>query len=62
MKDRGHDEFMAEIFLLEPSYAIELLTDVRRDGTSDELAVLMRQLSIRFALMDMTPADIGSVK
>ncbi|AVB17334.1 hypothetical protein ALP73_200190 [Pseudomonas coronafaciens pv. garcae] len=44
MKDRSHDGAMAELFEADPSYAIELLTEVLRDGDCGELAVLMRQL------------------
>ncbi|HDS1797956.1 TPA: hypothetical protein QEM76_000855 [Pseudomonas putida] len=43
---------MADLFQADPSYAAELLTEVRRDGDADELAVLKRQLSSAFAVMD----------
>lgn len=42
MKDRSHDEAMAEQFLLCPEYAVELLTEVRRNGDPAELAILLR--------------------
>ena len=44
MKDRSHDDAMAEIFEADPSYALELLTEVLRDGDCGEITVLMRQL------------------
>lgn len=44
MKDRSHDEAMAELFRADPSYASELLAEVVRDGDMDELAILKRQL------------------
>lgn len=36
MKDRSHDETMAERFQIDPSYAAELLAEVVRDGNADE--------------------------
>jgi DNA-binding phage protein len=52
MRDCSHDEAMADLFLIDPSYAAELLTEVRRDGDTDELAVHERQLSFAFAVKD----------
>ncbi|RMU39611.1 hypothetical protein ALP29_200094 [Pseudomonas syringae pv. avii] len=49
MKDRSQDEAMAELFQADPIYAAELLAEVTRDGNSDELAILERQLSAAFA-------------
>uniref|UniRef100_UPI0030DCB21B transcriptional regulator n=1 Tax=Pseudomonas sp. RL_5y_Pfl2_73 TaxID=3088713 RepID=UPI0030DCB21B len=48
MKDRSHDEAMAEQFLLCPEYAVELLTEVRRNGDPAELAILLRQVAKAF--------------
>lgn len=45
MKDRPHDEAMAEHFYADPAYAAELLAEVRRNGDSTELAILLRQLA-----------------
>lgn len=50
MKDRSHDEAMAEIFQEDPSYAAELLAEVGCDGDADELAVLERQLPLAIAI------------
>lgn len=60
MKDRSHDEAMAEIFQADPSYAIELLAEVWSEGGAAEVAVLVRQLSAdaastRSALADVIP-------
>lgn len=46
MKDRSHDEAMAELFNADPSYANELLAEICREGCDDELHVLKRQLSL----------------
>lgn len=45
MKDRPHDDLMAEQFHSDPTYAAELLNEVRRDGDSAELAIVLRQMA-----------------
>lgn len=57
MKDRSHDEAMAELFQAVPSYTAELLAEVVRDGSVDELAILERQLSVAFATRKVNPAS-----
>jgi DNA-binding phage protein len=57
MKDRSHDEAMAELFLADLSYAAELLAEVVRDGNSDKLAILERQLSYAFAMVETNPGS-----
>jgi DNA-binding phage protein len=44
MKDRSHDEVMAEVLRADPFYAKTLLNEVLRGGDSDELAILLRQI------------------
>ena len=44
MKDRPHDVAMAEHFRAHPTYAAELLAEVRREGNPAELAILLRQM------------------
>lgn len=48
MKDRPHDTAMAEHFRAHPTYAAELLAEVRRDGNPAELAILLRQMAEAF--------------
>lgn len=57
MKDRSHDEAMAELFEADRSYAAELLAEVVRDGNADELAILERQLSAADATMKPNPTS-----
>ncbi|EWD79795.1 MULTISPECIES: hypothetical protein [Gammaproteobacteria] len=45
MKDRSHDTAMAEHFRADPTYAAELLAEVRRDGIPAEVAILLRQMA-----------------
>ena len=44
MKDRLHDEVLAEIFRTDPLYGAALLREVQRDGCEAELRILLRQL------------------
>lgn len=55
MKDRSHDEVVAELFQADPFYAAELLAEVLQDGSADELAILERQLSVAFATREINP-------
>ena len=57
MKDRRHDEAMAELFRADPAYAAELLAEVVGGCDSEELAILERQLSAAFS---MTQANLTS--
>ncbi|EOY6404413.1 addiction module antidote protein [Klebsiella pneumoniae] len=45
MKDRSHDTAMVEHFRADPSYAAELLAEVRRNGDPAELAILLRLMA-----------------
>ncbi len=57
MKDRSHDDAMAELFQADPSYAEKLWGEVIRDGNADELAILKRQLSVAFAPSEGDPTS-----
>ncbi len=48
MKDRTHDEAMAELFQEDPAYAVELLNDILEDGQQGELLIALRQMSKAF--------------
>lgn len=58
MKDRSHDEAMAELFQRDPSYVIELIADVRRGGDGDELAVVFRQLNTHVDLKSVASSSL----
>lgn len=57
MKDRRHDEAMADIFRADPSYAAELMAEVVRDANADGLAILKRQQSVAFATKETSAAS-----
>ncbi|EMO6742058.1 addiction module antidote protein [Klebsiella pneumoniae] len=57
MKDRSHDTAMTEHFRADPTYAAELLTEVRRNGDPAELAILLRQMDTATAGDARSDAD-----
>jgi probable addiction module antidote protein len=48
MKDRTHDEAMAELFKEDPASALELLNVILGDGEQGELLVALRQMTKAF--------------
>ncbi len=45
MRDRAHDEAMAELFQKDPAYALELLNSILEDGEQGELLIALRQMT-----------------
>jgi probable addiction module antidote protein len=48
MKDRPHDEAMAELFQRDPNYATDLLNSILEDGDQAELLIALRQMTKAF--------------
>jgi probable addiction module antidote protein len=48
MKDRTHDEAMAELFMQDPAYALELLNGILEDDEQGELLIALRQMAKAF--------------
>jgi probable addiction module antidote protein len=48
MKDRTHDEAMAEMFRDDPEYAVQLLNSILEDGDQSELLITLRQMAKAF--------------
>src|SRR5665811_771262 len=48
MKDRNHDEAMAEIYREDPAYALELLNSIFEYGDQSELLIALRQMTKAF--------------
>jgi len=48
MRDRSHDESMAELFQQDPAYALELLNNILEDGEQAELLIALRQMTKAF--------------
>ena len=45
MRDRSHDEAMAELFREDPQFAAEYLNDLLQDGEQADLLVALRQIA-----------------
>jgi len=48
MKDRSHDEAMAEVFRADPEYAATLLNSILEGGDQAELLIALRQMASAF--------------
>jgi len=48
MRDRSHDESMAELFQQDPAYALELLNNILEEGEQAELLIALRQMTKAF--------------
>lgn len=48
MRDRTHDEAMAELLKEDPAYAVELLNSILEDGEQGELLIVLRQMAKAF--------------
>lgn len=48
MKDRTHDEAMAELYREDPAYALQLLNNILADGDQSELLIALRQMAKAF--------------
>ncbi len=48
MKDRSHDDAMAESFRKDPTYAVALLNQILEDGEQAELLIVLRQMTKAF--------------
>lgn len=55
MKDRSHDEAMGELFQEDPTYVLELLNSVRKDGEPGELLIALRQMAKAFGGVQSVP-------
>ena len=52
MRDRSHNEAMAEQLGADTEYAVELLADVLREGSPAELVILLQQLALALGALD----------
>lgn len=57
MRDRTHDEAMAEVFSKEPAYAMELLKSILEDGSQAELQIALRQMKSTYKGMKTEVGD-----
>ena len=45
MRDRSHDDAMAEYYREHPEYAVEMLNSILEDGEPGELLIALRQMT-----------------
>ena len=48
MRDRSHDDAMAEVYAENPALAVEILNGVLEDGEPGEMLVALRQMTKAF--------------
>jgi probable addiction module antidote protein len=48
IRDRTHDEAMAELLKEDPAYALEFLNSILEDGEQGELLIVLRQMTKAF--------------
>ncbi len=48
MKDKPHDEAMAQVYREDPAYAVQLLNSILEDGDQSELLIALRQIAKAF--------------
>lgn len=48
MKDKNHDEAIAELFVEDPALAVTYLNEILRDGDQTDLLIALRQLTAAF--------------
>jgi probable addiction module antidote protein len=51
MRDKAHDESMAELYCEDPDFAAAMLNAILQDGDQAELMVVLRQLAKAFGGM-----------
>jgi probable addiction module antidote protein len=48
MRDKSHDDAMAEAYQADPAYAFQLLNSILEDGDQGELLIALRQMAKAF--------------
>jgi probable addiction module antidote protein len=48
MRDRSHDDAMAEMYRDDPAFALEVLNSILEEGDQGELMVTLRQMAKAF--------------
>ncbi len=53
MRDRAHDDAMAEAYREDPAFAVEVLNSILEDGDQGELMIVLRQMAKAFGGVQM---------
>ena len=46
MKNKSHDEAMAELYRGDPAFALGVINDILEDGNQAELLIVLRQMAL----------------
>jgi DNA-binding phage protein len=57
MRDRAHDEAMAELYREDPALAVEMLNGILEDDDQGELMVALRQMTKAFGGVSKVAAE-----
>lgn len=60
MKDRPHDDVVAQVFRENPAYAVEILNTILEQGDQDELLIALRQM-IKAFTPSTTSAEVAEL-
>lgn len=55
MRSISNDEYMAEVYRNDQTYAIEMLNNILEDGELDELLIALRHMSKAFGGVSQNP-------
>ncbi len=64
MKDKPHDDAMAEVYRKDPAYALQLLNAILEDGDQSEFLIALRQMAKAFGGVQAVAeqADLNSTQ
>ena len=48
MKNRAHDDAMAELYRKDPEFALQVINNIFEDGDQGELLIVLRQMTKAF--------------
>jgi probable addiction module antidote protein len=48
MKSRAHDDAMADLYLKDPEFALQVINNILEDGDQGELLIVLRQMAKAF--------------
>src|SRR4051812_34905918 len=59
VRDRSHDEAMAEILRDDPEFAVRFLNDILEDGHQSDLLIALRQMAKAFGGVTAVAQEAG---
>ena len=59
MKNRAHDDAMAELYRKDQEFALQLINSILEDGDQSELLIMSRQIAKAFDEVQTMTENIG---